>query len=709
MAFPRPKPTTVRLLNEERADPPFNVRKMAVALHGSEEALQLKEKFMAEIARNPAFKNNDIHDISKDEIRERTMEKFGAMVEFVTSESIEVFTQRMALVGIADPAFWTRFGVHYGLFLGALRSGATSNQMSYWVEKGVLGLNGVIGCFAMTELGHGSNVAGLETTATFDSESDTFIINTPHLRATKWWIGGAASSATHAAVFARLIVDGKDHGVQTFITQLRDTKTFHTMPGITIGDIGKKMGRDGIDNGYIQFTFVRVPRAHMLMKNTQVSRDGTVTKPPLAQLAYGALLGGRTSMVADSSNSAKKALTIAVRYAAMRRQFSSGGNKLETQILDYPIHQRRLMPLVAQAVAIGFTATKLQEMYEDMTQSLDRLKPTDPNLMETLAKLKETHATSAGLKAFCTWSTLDTIEKCRQSCGGHGYSSYSNLPAQYNDFAVQCTWEGDNTILALQAGRALVSSYIGATQGAKLPSGVAYLCNEANLTAKSDGSLSLDDMERGWDCVAANAAKKAAYEYAGFRKQGKNKDEAYELCSQSRFIAAKLHTTGYIFKMFKAALGDLPDSSEKATLTTVAKLYGVWQVEQNEGVFLKYGFLQPEHTDEVQRQVDAFCAEVRKYAVPLIDSFALSDHIINSPLGKWDGSVYESYFEQVRAQNPLPKEHPYFARLIKPLLEREPFAHEDVEGEMDLDNELQEMQARMAKRKSKKPTAQKQE
>lgn len=579
----------------------------------------------------------------------------------------------------------------------------------YWVDKGVLGLNGVIGCFAMTELGHGSNVAGLETTATFDRESDTFIINTPHLRATKWWIGGAASSATHAAVFARLLVDGKDHGVQTFITQLRDTKTFATRPGITIGDIGKKMGRDGIDNGYIQFTFVRVPRAYMLMKNTQVSRDGTVTKPPLAQLAYGALLGGRTSMVADSSNSAKKALTIAVRYAAMRRQFSSGGNKLETQILDYPIHQRRLMPLVAQAVAIGFTATKLQRMYEDMTQSLDRLKPTDPDLMETLAKLKETHATSAGLKAFCTWSTLDTIEKCRQACGGHGYSAYSNLPAQFNDFAVQCTWEGDNTILALQAGRALVSSYIGATQGAKLPSGVAYLSNEANLTAKSDGSLSLDDIEHGWDCVAANAVKKAAYEYAAFRKQGKNKDESHEACSQSRFIAAKLHTTAYIFKMFKAAVTEMPESAESATLTTVAKLYGLWQLEQNEGYFLKYGFLLPEHTDEVQRQVDQLCAEVRKYAVPLIDSFALSDHIINSPLGKWDGSVYESYFEQVRAQNPLPKEHPYFARLIKPLLDREPFKHEDVEGEMELDDELQEMKAKLAKRKNKKPLVHKEE
>ena len=152
---------------------------------------------------------------------------------------------------MADPSFATRFGVAYGLFLGALRGGATPNQLSesnsipadsfaeafsanssrlsieltigYWIDKGTLGLNGVIGCFAMTELAHGSNVAGLETTATFDKETDEFVIHTPHLGATKWWIGGAASTATHAAVFAQLIVDGKRHGVKTFITQLRDT------------------------------------------------------------------------------------------------------------------------------------------------------------------------------------------------------------------------------------------------------------------------------------------------------------------------------------------------------------------------------------------------------------------------------------------------------------------------------------------------------
>ncbi|ORY32176.1 acyl-coenzyme A oxidase I [Naematelia encephala] len=691
MAFPRPKPTTVETLAKERTNAPFNVRKLSIAMHGSERALVLKEKFMAEIARHPAFKLADIHDLSKDELRERTMEKFASMVYFVTTESLETFQLRMQLIGIADPSFWTRFGVAYGLFLGALRSGATPNQLSYWIDKGVLGLNGVIGCFAMTELAHGSNVAGLETTATFDPSSDEFVIHTPHLGATKWWIGGAASTATHAAVFAQLIVGGKKWGVKTFVTQLRDTKTFTLMPGVTIGDIGKKMGRDGIDNGYIQFTYVRVPRAHMLMKHTQVSREGEVTEPPLAQLTYGALLGGRTSMVADSSNSAKKALTVAVRYAAVRRQFSSGKNQLETQILDYPIHQRRLMPLVAQSIAIGFTALKLQTMYEDMTQALDTLEPGDPNLNETLDKLKETHATSAGLKAFCTWAALDTIDKCRQSCGGHGYSAYSNFPLMYADFAVQCTWEGDNTILSLQAGRALIGAWGAAVKGKRLAPGVAYLGIPNILTAKSDSSLSLADIQKAWSCVAANVVKKATEEYLVHLKAGKTKDEAMERCSQSRFIAAKLHTVGYIFAMFSAAVEEMPNNPETDVLKTVCRLYGLWQIEELQGYFLKYGYFSPAQMDKVQDSVDTLCAEVRTVAIPLVDAFALSDHIVNSPLGRFDGSVYESYFAQVQASNPTPKEHPYFNRLIKPLLERENTTYEDAEGAMGLDDELTEM------------------
>lgn len=109
-------------------------------------------------------------------------------------------------------------------------------------------------------------------------------------------------------------------------------------------------------------------------------------------------------MVADAAHSAKKALTIAVRYAAVRRQFAAGGKPVETQLLDYPIHQRRLMPLLAQAIAGGFTALEMERMYNQMTEALEVLEPSDPNLDDVLAKLKETHATSAGLKGETPWT-----------------------------------------------------------------------------------------------------------------------------------------------------------------------------------------------------------------------------------------------------------------------------------------------------------------
>ena len=154
-------------------------------------------------------------------------------------------------------------------------------------------------------------------------------------------------------------------------------------------------------------------------------------------------------MVADSGNVAKKALTIAIRYAAVRRQFASSsadkdqvtGKPMETQLLDYTIHQHRLLPLLAQAYAMHFTSVEMSKLYDVLMEQLNRLKPGDEDMDAVIETLKETHATSAGLKAFCTWNCLNTIEQCRQSLGGHGYSSYTGLAQMYNDFAVQCSWE----------------------------------------------------------------------------------------------------------------------------------------------------------------------------------------------------------------------------------------------------------------------------
>ena len=99
-----------------------------------------------------------------------------------------------------------------------------------------------IGCYAQTELGHGSNVRGLETLAIWNQEDKTFTLHSPTLTAAKWWIGTLGRTANYAAVMAQLIIDGKPYGPHPFVCQIRDLKTHQELENIHIGDIGPKFG-----------------------------------------------------------------------------------------------------------------------------------------------------------------------------------------------------------------------------------------------------------------------------------------------------------------------------------------------------------------------------------------------------------------------------------------------------------------------------------
>ncbi|KAJ1917163.1 fatty-acyl coenzyme A oxidase [Mycoemilia scoparia] len=675
-------------LGAERKSPSFPVREMTYFVDGDKEATLLKEEIMLELERDPNWKIDDYPNLSLAEIRERTMAKVRRMADDLLTKSKEQVFQKMAMISVVDPGFWTRFGVHIGLFFGALQGQATPSQLSYWLERGAMTMQGIIGCFGMTELGHGSNVAGLETTATFDKNTDEFVIHTPTITATKWWIGGAAHTATHCAVYAQLIIDGKRYGVKTFVVQLRDPETFQLMPGVNIGDIGKKMGRDQIDNGWIQFTNVRIPRSHMLMKHTKVTREGKVIDPPMAQLAYGALILGRVSMVNDSGNVSKRALTIAIRYAAIRRQFASGPGQVETKLLDYPIHQHRLIPLLAQTFAMIFGAREMNTNYQNLMAQINSEK--QENMQALLENLKETHATSAGLKAFCTWMCLNIIDQCRQSLGGHGYSAYTGLSTSYQDFVVHCTWEGDNTILTLQCGRYLVSMANQAKKGKPLPKNMSYLGEFVkSRTHPSCKGVSVEDvcsfktLREAWGCVAANAIIQAANEFEEALKKGLDKDAAYEQCSASRLHAARMHVFTHLFNRFSEAAEASPDSL-RPTLTKLAVLFATHSATQHSGEFLQCGYYNNEQIYTIKRHVSELCADLRNDAVSIVDSFNYSDYVINSPLGCFDGNIYVKYFDLVKRNNPQ-NEIPYFEKLIKPLLNRS--VDSDGGPELEIDQE----------------------
>jgi acyl-CoA oxidase len=233
----------------------------------------------------------------------------------------------------------------------------------------------------------------LETTATFipptggEGDRGSWELHTPHIGATKWWIGGAGETATHSAVYARLITKGVDHGVHVFLVSLRDPDTHKPMDGVSLGDVGGKMGRDGIDNGWIQFHRYRVPYSAFLCKYANVDVEGNYTKPSTAkpQMAYGALIQGRAHMVQDSASVLSLATTIALRWAIARRQGAplkdgkdikrAGGvvhhnPASEPQTLDYATHQAKLLPLLATSYAFTFTAHRMKEMYENVRNNL---------------------------------------------------------------------------------------------------------------------------------------------------------------------------------------------------------------------------------------------------------------------------------------------------------------------------------------------------
>eukprot|EP00160_Parvularia_atlantis_P017138 Unigene5768_Nuclearia_a/m.17629 Unigene5768_Nuclearia_a/g.17629 ORF Unigene5768_Nuclearia_a/g.17629 Unigene5768_Nuclearia_a/m.17629 type:complete len:704 (-) Unigene5768_Nuclearia_a:44-2155(-) len=671
-----PAPSPGVALAEERARASFPVRELTHLLDGGAEWTAVKEKIMLEIERDPVFNNEDRHDLTRPQARERTMAKVAGLIPHILSDGEAISRVRFDVLSLVDPGFMTRIGVHFGLFFGTVRSQASSEQMGKLVEMGMFSLKGMYGCFAMTELGHGSNVAGLETTATFDPRSDEFVIHTPTLTATKWWIGGAAHSATHAVVFAQLIVDGKKYGVKPFIVQLRNPSDYSLRPGITIGDCGAKMGRHGIDNGWIQFTYVRINREWMLSRHTQVGADGTVHQPKLQQLAYGALIGGRVQMVMDSANIAKLALTIAVRYGCVRRQFAFKEGEPEKQIINYASHQYRLMPLLALTYAMHFGGMETNKQYLALMERLDTAGPDDPDSKDIVNELKAVHATSAGLKAFSTWSTLDLIEQCRQALGGHGYSSYAGLASLYADFAVQCSWEGDNTIMMLQNGRFLINCYREAKRGITQPPVVGYLNMVNALKGRHSGVtdreslLNLRNLVEIFDIVCAQLANAAGEQFERLVARGVEAEVAYEEGAVSLLACARAHCYSILLRRFVDAISVAHPAVVKS-LTQVCLLYALYTIQERLGTFaLQYTVLSPAQFDLVRQEVFEMCKLVRNDCVPLTDAFNYTDFVVGSPLGRFDGDIYRHYFHTVTHAPGATGVPLYFESTIKRLFTR---------------------------------------
>lgn len=409
-----------------------------------------------------------------DAVRDRMYEHIKFLVE--SGESRHSFSKEnggsgnalaavsgIETIGSVNPSLTIKSGVQWGLWGGAVDN-LGSERHRHYIEK--IQNAELLGCYAMTERGHGSNVQELETTATYDPDTHEFIINSPTDSARKVYIGNAGRDGRMAAVFAQLYTPGEEesHGVHCLIVPIRD-EDGNPLDGVEIGDHGRKGGLLGVDNGTLLFNNVRVPRENLLNRFGDVEEDGTYVSPIDSRnrrffTMLGTLIRGRITVGGAGLAATRTASDIAIRYANRRRQFEGGEKGVEKRLIDYRQHRRRLLIPLARTYALTLLQNRILERYDDMLnkQASGQWSVTDPT-EEQLFASREMESLAAAVKAASTEHANKTLQEMREACGGAGYMSENLLTTLRADADIYSTFEGDNTVLIQMVGKHLLTAF----------------------------------------------------------------------------------------------------------------------------------------------------------------------------------------------------------------------------------------------------------
>ncbi|KAI7753238.1 hypothetical protein M8C21_006017 [Ambrosia artemisiifolia] len=627
----------VDYLRDERSKAQFDVETMKVAWAGSPEAFLVCDRMAKLVANDPVFEKFSKPMLGRKELFKNTLRKTAHAWKLVNDLHLTEEEAKWLRHYIDEPSYTD---LQWEMFVPALEGQGTEEQKKKWVP--LAKTMQIIGTYAQTELGHGSNVQGLETTATFDRQSDEFVIHSPTLTSSKWWPGGLAKVTTHAIVYARLIIDGHFYGVHGFIVQLRSLEDHSPLPGITLGDIGMKFGHgtyNTMDNGVARFDRVRIPRDQMLMRVSQVTKEGKYMKSNVPrQLGYATMVSVRQTIVSDASKALSRAVCIATRYSAIRRQFGSRDGGPETQVLDYKTQQSRLFPLVASAFAFRFASDWLKLLYTDVKQRLE---------VNDFSTLPEVHACTAGFKSLTTAATAEGIEECRKLCGGHGYLISSGLPELFAFYVPACTYEGENVVMLLQVARFLVKTV--SDLGNKQPVGTAaYLGRASLLVQKNCVVQTAEDwlnpiaILEAFEARAARMAVGCCQRLAEF----KSPEEGFAELSSDLAEASLAHCQVIVVSTFIRRLQqDIPGRGVKQALEVLCNVYALFLLHKHQGDFLATGYLTPKQASLANDQLRTLYSKVRPNAIALVDSFNHTDHYLSSVLGRYDGNVYPKLYE----------------------------------------------------------------
>jgi acyl-CoA oxidase len=522
-----------------------------------------------------------------------------------------------SVIGLGDLSLMVKIGVQFGLFGGAIqRLGTTKHHEAYLDRIADFELPG---CFAMSELGHGSDVRNLRTQAVYEPDTGEFVITTPDENARKDWIGNAARHGLAAVVFAQLQTQGEDRGVHAFVVPIRhDDGT--DRPDVTITDCGAKMGLNGVDNGRLVFHDIRVPREALLDRYGSVAEDGTYTSPiesPSRRFftMIGALVEGRVAVAAQAISVTQVGLTIATRYALRRRQFA-GDDGREQLLMDYTTHQRRLLPALATTYGLVFSHRNLAERYAQVLATPDDVEQ------------RSVEALAAGTKAYATWHNTETLEAARQCCGGKGYLFENRFVTLMNDSDIFTTFEGDNTVLSQLVVKDLLSDHLADFEDLDLVGmlrNIAGWIGDRLAPAHASGDwTSPEGLTAAFAWREQHLVETLGRRLKALVDDGTDPAEALNRCMDhggALFRASMEHTI----------LTSFPDDAP-AVVARLRSLFALSRVEHDRAYFLEHGYLSNEQGAAVAGAVDDLCRELRPYSGTLVDAFAIPDELVAAPI-----------------------------------------------------------------------------
>ncbi|GAA5146957.1 acyl-CoA dehydrogenase [Nocardioides marinquilinus] len=561
-------------------------------------------------------------------------------------------------LAFGDLSVLVKVGVQFGLFGGAVLQLGTQRHHDRYLSDIVSGR--LLGCFAMTETGHGSNVQALGTVATYDPAAGEFVITSTRPDAWKDYIGNAAAHGEIAVVFARLVVGGDDRGVHALLVPIRVDG--EPAPGVTIEDDGPKMGLNGVDNGRLWFDEVRVPREALLDRFAQVTAEGDyvsdIENPDRRFFTMlGTLVQGRACVGGAGLSAAKVAITIAVKYALRRRQFEATSKDREDLLLDYGLHQRRLLPLLARTYALHCAQSVLVDEVHAVF-STDGTAPADADAdagADDELRRRELESRAAGTKALATWHATRTIQEAREACGGAGYLAVNRFAALKADTDVFTTFEGDNHVLLQLVAKGLLTAYSSDFEDLDQFGMVKFVAGLAVETVMERTAVHKvierlrDVLPGGDDSDPESGLLDTDYQLAMYRfreehtlggvarrlKRGLDRSmepgEVFSRVQDHVIAAARAHVERLVLEAFAEQVRSQPDGDLRDALGLLLDLHALSGLEADRAWFMEHGRLSSQRSKAISREVGRLCRRLRPLAGDMVDAFGVPHALLRSP------------------------------------------------------------------------------